>query len=345
MRIKIWSLLAIMATVAGILGHAAASSLEDLAFSDGAFAGPLADLGAYPQPASIPAPQSEATAISAPQEVELILKTRLDPQDPKHRVGQILVPCNFDGHSTQCILDTGSNRSMVREAGFSTNYPAIDSWFTTGISGKSIPMSIVNVPDFRLGTIALGKRHFDRYPSESHGGSKVFDETIEGLIGMDILSFARLDLTFGARNTMSLGGPELAQTGARPLVITHSRKIFIPVTLGSSEITAFWDTGFGLTMVEHDYVVRHPSEFTLAQEVKSFDIAGATVIHKVYKANSIVIAGQTFSDEYVMESHFLFKDFGEGQDFMMVLGYNILTRLNWHMDLKNKRWSVERVSE
>ncbi len=116
------------------------------------------------------------------------------------------------------------------------------------------------------------------------------------------------------------------------------------VELGNAKMMASWDTGYSVTSVDSAYVASHKDAFiATGKKIHSKDVSGAIVDLRLYKAKSITIAGQRFDNEYVMAEDFSrIRENAGDEDIGMVLGYNLITKLNWRIDLKNKRWSAER---
>ncbi|MHB2025515.1 MAG: pepsin/retropepsin-like aspartic protease family protein [Elusimicrobiota bacterium] len=294
--------------------------------SDAEFFSPLAEFSAHVRPLA--------------QAVSLIL-------DPNSNGigGTMEIPCVLAGTSGSCFLDTGAGVNLIEDAAFSRGFETRYLEKIKGASGGFEIAPAVRVPSVRIGNFSFGPRTFIRLSGKNRCGSD-FPNQSQAIVGMSLLSAASpFRLSFGKNPTLTLGDPLPNAAAANPLRIATENRILIPVTIATEGLTALFDTGYALSAVDQDYIKSNPDIFALIGGAQSVDATCAASSGKIYKLKSVVIGGREFHDVRVLAG-----DFGPlrgelGANVRMVVGYNLITRMDWTIDAKRGTWSVKRTSQ
>ncbi len=319
-------------TLALVAGASADSSKSDGSFFDGG---------------SGPVPQAKfrfrATAPAAAAADAAAVPLALRPMGPRqYHLGQIVVPCAFDGNAGQCLLDTGAGVNVLYKGPpWADRLPANGStWDLTGACDrKPVTADGVDVADFRLGQASFGPAEFERMESDpaNHG-------RYAGVVGMQILSKAsRFSLRLMRSPALVLDPPQSG--GGAPFSITSEKQIILSVPVGGVPLAAVFDTGSNATIVDVNFAKDPRNGFVLVPgSDKSY--AGCSTGSKrevaLYRAAGLQIGNVSLAgrDFVAFDLSDLRKNLGNDQ-VEMILGYDVISRFDWTFDWKSRTWAAD----
>ncbi len=314
---------------AGVAAGFAAALSES---SDKAFEASLAPIGRF----GLGAPALLRRAGPSGMErgtISPLLMTRADAAGS----GVLSVPCLLGRSSARCQLDSGAAMSLIEDNEASEAYPAVGRAQFSGASGAAMAAELVRVSDVRVGSIDLGAMEMVRV---AMGFGVRQDEP--ALIG--ISAFKRLgSLSFNfAAGQLRAGEPSPGP--AYKLYRSAQGHLILPVAIDGERGLGLWDTGASLTVIDPRFIADHPEGFELLGRTVIRDIANKPMEAGLYRARSIKLGLYDFQDVVVagVDSSAFFPEVRSKGLVPAILGYNLITRANWTMDMKRGLWAASR---
>lgn len=244
--------------------------------------------------------------------------------------GLLFVPCNIDGHDFRCNVDTGARRSTVANDAFFKNYPIIRKTRIQGASGATMSASIVNVQSWKVGTRELNAVQAWRISPKK--------KTILSLpqIGMDVMNSKTLLLDF-RKKEMSFDLP--APPNLSPMTLDEDYLPAVDVEIGPETVTALFDTGNAITLVDSSLLKKHPELFDKGDVTKATDVdAIDTETNMQFRwLKDMKIDGVSFQGMWVGVLNLS----SVSSKALVVLGFNAMTRKNWFFDFENLGFNVQ----
>jgi hypothetical protein len=134
-------------------------------------------------------------------------------------------------------------------------------------------------------------------------------------------------------------GEPLAQGGARPFRLlgdADHRLVGVELRSGDTAAVGLLDTGAEICAVDIQFVQKHKRLFALAKSKgRASEAGGRKISSKIYKIKEIDLGeGRIVRDLYALA-----YDFGPlrailGPDAPFILGYNLVSKLNWELDFR-----------
>ena len=249
-------------------------------------------------------------------------------EEPEHS-GFILLPCSFDGVEDHCVLDTGSNTSLVEDSSFFQGYVPIGTTNLTGLGCTPQTLDKILIHTAEIGPIRLNQFVVFRWKKRSY-------------IGRDALTGRVLRFTFRG-SPSSLSVDDAATERARyPLEYSPVGAYVMPVMIGQNKVKAMFDTGVAVTLVDRSFVSKHSEQFVeIKPPENAMDGSGAQIQWALYQMKSITIGNRTWRDQhvYVMDLDSCPKM--QMSDTPVILGFNLITQMNWTINLKDNKWDAE----
>jgi len=246
--------------------------------------------------------------------------------------GRIFVPCKFDAASTECLLDSGSSATTVPDGSFWDSYKGKPSKAMSG-SGHVQVCDDITVDEASVGDLApVKKLTVMRCPASS---------VPEPRVGLDFLRgrIVRLDFTAA---TIADAAEFPAAAVTQPLLDLKGKNIFVKVTLAGKESDALFDTGAALSVVDEDFVKKHPELFA-AEGPPTYgkDSANKEMKVQLYKVKSVTLGAKTFEDSYAIGMDFSpFRDIAPSGS-VYVVGYNLIRQQTWTLDVDHGVWAAQ----
>jgi hypothetical protein len=165
--------------------------------------------------------------------------------------GMLYVPCSFDSHAEECLLDTGSDISNIKDDSFSETYPSVGKLTGEGLSGEPTVCDLIDVAQVALGDSSVAHPKLVRCPSNVQDGGSV--------AGLTSLAGKTLHLDF-TESTFSLTDSIPVVAGTSPLTRYPLGHFGFPVSISGMTVNAVVDTGAGLSTIDKNFVQTHPDQ-------------------------------------------------------------------------------------
>lgn len=245
--------------------------------------------------------------------------------------GRIYVTCEFDNISKNCFVDTGSTISAVADERFAA-YPVTGRLQYKSASGIPKAVDEISIERLRIGLA-------------EHRQVKVarFDpiDGLESVLGINLLVGEPFAFQFRPSPILLPNAPAPSEL-LNSLTVHEKNIVSIPIQIGADRMNALWDTGAGLSSVDVEYVQTHPHEFDFIQDIDNgFDGTGKPVAMKLYSIKEIKIGPRLFKNEKVLAIDFSIVRDHISKDIALILGFNLITKMNWFFDLAKKQWFAE----
>lgn len=227
--------------------------------------------------------------------------------------GLPFVNCSFDGVPTRCLLDSGSFASVVHNLPPFNKYPV-----SKLIAGE---LELVRISSLFLGGDEFGPIHAIRsdHPFPT--------------IGADVLSQRRIFLDAGPPTHVIFNRDDAGFSRDQSLEIDRDHRFILKVYVGDRQVRAMWDTGTAETRLVEGIVNQAPREDFIRGEPYDYrKDAGAR-----NRARRIRIAGETFSDVPILASNMTLSG-----GVQMLLGWDLISQLDWDFDPGLKTWTAKR---
>ncbi|MCC3245970.1 retropepsin-like domain-containing protein [Methylocystis sp. WRRC1] len=246
--------------------------------------------------------------------------------------GRVYLPMRFDKVMGTMRLDTGASTTRIALAPWNKDLPAMGASESTGASGLTIRCDDVEARNVALkavqgNDIARAKYEVTRCPT-SDGGD---------LLGLDFFKNALFTLDFDHREMVFFGAP-LSTGHARPFRMLGPDRRLVGVELRVGNVTSvgLFDTGAEICAVDQSFVRKHKKLFTLEKAAgKASEAGGKKFASKIYRIREIDLG----DGRVARDVHALAYDFGPlraalGKETPFILGYNLLSRFTWELDLR-----------
>ncbi len=267
-------------------------------------------------------------------ETSSLLMTRSDSAGS----GVLSVPCRLGVERARCQLDSGASMSLIRDDEGSQSYPSVGRAQFSGASGQATTAAVIRVPDLRAGGIDLGAQTMVRVGMGF--GARQNEPALIGITAFGRMR--RLSFEFSAKRLRAgaapWGGP------AYKLYRSSQGHLILPVAINGERGLALWDTGASLTVVDPQFIREHPEGFELLGSTTIRDIANQPMRAGIFRARSLKVGLYDFEDVVVagVDSNAFFPEIRAKRLAPAILGYNLITRADWTMDLKNGRWAASK---
>lgn len=244
--------------------------------------------------------------------------------------GRMYLPCIFSSQTDSCFLDTGmASTSMIKNDHFSQQFPSIGKEKVAGAAGIAMECDVIQVPSFWVAERSSGARSFLRCPE---GGES------ESTVGLDVIKPYIVKFDFDRKSFELLDKIPNRLRTSRLNVYAHGLFGF-EVTISGADIQTVFDTGAAMTAIDQKLVDMQPDGFKFIQDIAGSDVAGKPVMLKLYVASNLSILGKELSDVNVVGMDFSVISNHIDPNVSMIVGYNIISKMNWYFDLPGRRWA------
>lgn len=260
--------------------------------------------------------------------IPLIIQPEAD--DPE--LLQVFIEGLIEGQPYRFLLDTGAARSAVVGDSLLINYTSRGSVESSGSFGRSTQEEWISVPGLSIGPIQRKPFSLVRLPSRD--GAK-------NLLGMDFLRHYALHFCFS--DALLIVNPQVELRQDSPFIDLYLDKgahPYVDVALNSSQLSAVWDSGAGMTVVDLAVISKHPELFTQVGESKGMDSTGASQMTPVLEMAKVTIGGCVFESHKVVGVDLSAVNATLDRPMDMILGCNLLQRADWLFDFPNHRWKI-----
>ena len=263
---------------------------------------------------------------SAARKLVLIIKE--DEADPE--AAEVLVDGSSGGREYRFLLDTGAARSAVAWDDYTSRFDSHAKSASSGTFGISSREDLIRVPSIEVGPISRRDFTLVRLPRQG--------EHSRNLIGMDLLKEHRCHFRFSADQVLV----DEADTGlaSQRLILDARFHPYVNVYLQAVQGRAVWDTGAGMTVVNTNFIARHPALFRRVGESTGRDATGFEMDTPTFIMEESVIGEHTFPPHKVVGVDLSVVNATLERPMDLILGYNTLRRADWLFDFPSKRWAI-----
>jgi hypothetical protein len=114
------------------------------------------------------------------------------------------------------------------------------------------------------------------------------------------------------------------------------------VRFGEQKANVTWDTGASITVVDLNFVQRHPEFFQIAGRSLGTDSTGAAMETPMFMMSGATIGGKVFPPHKVAGVDLSHVNAAIERPMNMILGYNTICKANWIFDFPGKRWVISK---
>lgn len=247
--------------------------------------------------------------------------------------GRIYLPVRFGNVIGTMRLDTGATGARITLAPWNKDLPSLGQSHSMGASGKATRCDDVEAKNVELKATQGNNIARARYEvSRCDAGDG------DDLLGLDFFKGARFTLDFERREMVFLGeAPANSRSKPFRLLGPGQRLVGIEVRAGKTTAVGLLDTGADVFAVDKQFFEKHKNLFTLVKnKIKASEAGGKQMSSKIYRIKELDLGeGRILRGIYA-----LVYDFGDlrevlGRQAPFILGYNVLSKLNWELDFKS----------
>lgn len=242
--------------------------------------------------------------------------------------GVIELAATFDGVNIPMVFDTGSSGVQLLKATWNAEYPVLRQEVRRSASGVTFTCDVISIQKISL----------EGFEQQGFEADRCELEDAPQLLSLHFFDENVLYFDF-SNNRLDLNNPD--SRGILPLRTYSRGHVALGLVVAGEQKFGVFDTGAGLSSVDLSFAESHSDEFEFLQDIDGNDAGGKPIKLKLFKLKTIEINGLLLTDEVVLA--FDFGDFRDyfGADVPIILGFNIITKFNWTIDLRNSLWSVE----
>lgn len=266
------------------------------------------------------------------QEHRIPLLVEPDADDPE--CAEIRVDGAVAGRGYRFTLDTGAASTQLLADEFTVGLSSEGVRTSKGVFAARVN-SAVTLPEVSVGSTSPVTLKTATLTPASQPGAR-------NLLGMDFLSRYRCHFLFDQR--LLLLGPPGPGAAIRTLFLDEVSHPYVDAAWGDVEAACVWDSGAGITVIDHGFLNRHQDLFTPAGVSVGTDATGAQVATPTYLAAAASIGGGSFAPHRVAAVDLSAANEGLERPMDVLLGWTTLRQANWVFDFPGRKWSVTRHS-
>lgn len=246
--------------------------------------------------------------------------------------GRLYTTCLFEEVKSNCFIDTGSTFSATADYEQFKGHPStgkIQFQSAAGVPTEidEIELESLTVDSKKLSGVRIARlNHLDGF---------------ESVLGIDAIGALPFNFLFHPIPFLNLGAkvPLKMHEGAK----VYDKGVFsLPVELKGRNTQGLWDTGAELTSIDINEIESNPDNYSFVMDINNgMDATGYPVKMRLFKAKSIKIGPMLFRDINVLGINFKTVHQHIDPGISVIIGYNIITKANWHFDLASNKWLIE----
>ena len=236
--------------------------------------------------------------------------------------GRFLTPCNIDGRHFDCFVDTGSDFSLVNDDEVFRKYPSSGELRYAGAGGVFKETDKIRINKFVVDGKTIRNVELGRFSPEEHWSTR---------LGMNILKNYRVQMNF-KKKKIRIGVRESCGKDLVSFTLRDKGIPAMPIEIGGEKVTAMFDTGAALTVVDANLISKKPDLFAFLGDVNGGDSTNHKVDMKAYQAKELVIGNTSFKDLLVLSMDFTQMKKYFGNDVHAIIGFNLFVQRNWYFD-------------
>lgn len=257
----------------------------------------------------------------------LALIIEIDADDPQ--CATVFADGCIATHPYRFVLDTGASRTQVVPDAYIDSLATTGEHRTHGVFSES-SLRIVRLPDLVVGPL--------HSTSIEASVAPVTVGDTPRLIGMDLLRDHRLHFLFD--QALLLVDESPGKGDLHELAVDGAGHLYIDAAWPSASARCVWDSGAGMTIVDHAFWLRHPDLFTAVGPSTGTDAAGVKRTATTFDVSALEIGGHTFAAHHVTVVDLSAANSTLAVPMDMILGYPTLRQAHWYFDVPARRWCI-----
>ena len=253
----------------------------------------------------------------------------IQPDEDDAESAQVFVDGTVGGKCYRFLLDTGAARTSLILDDYTSTFESAAKHASSGLFATNSDDLIV-VPNLEVGPIVR----------KSLSVCRVVDRpaAVSSLIGMDLLRELSCHFKFDENRVVVDFMPE--RNAFHDLYLDDRFHPYIDIQFGTTTAKAVWDTGASITVVDSQFVEKHPTFFRRVGESTGTDASGSQQTTPMYSMSDAVIGGYSFPPHKVAGVNLSHVNATLAIPMDLIVGYSTLRRANWLFDFPGKRWAI-----
>ena len=233
------------------------------------------------------------------------------------------------------LLDTGAARTSVVLDNYTSTFESVGQNNSPGVFAKSND-DLITLPSFELGPISKKDLTVFRATGDGPG--------LRNLVGMDVLKDFCLHFLFDEHRVLvdPSGASEIVDS-FQELTVDAKFHPYVDVQLEKVRASAVWDTGASITVVDTNFVYKHPTLFEEVGQSHGTDSSGFTMETPMFIMSATVIGNHRFPPHKVAGVDLSQVNSTIDIPMDLILGYSTLSHANWLFDFPGRKWAVTKL--
>lgn len=258
-------------------------------------------------------------------EVPLIVE--VDAKDPQ--CAMVSVDGLVADRAYRFVLDTGASRTQVVADEF------IDALATTGEHRSHGVFSHQHARTVLLEDVVVGPIRRASLEASVASGS---DESVHGLIGMDLLQNHRLHFVFD-RGVLVVDETPV-DVDLQTLEVDDGCHLYLEATWPNAAATCVWDSGAGMTVIDQKFWSDHEDLFGVVGTSTGTDATGVQEAAPTFEISTMLIGRRRFAPHHVAVVDLSAANSSLAKPMDIILGYPTLRQANWYFDVPQRLWGI-----
>jgi len=262
------------------------------------------------------------------------LKLIIEPDEEEAEAAEVYVDGKLDGKIYRFLFDTGAARSSIISDSYTAMLKSVGQKSTAGVFSPTSE-DLITILSIEVGPIA--RQNFTLTRTSAQNGGK------GSLIGMDLLKDYRCHFFFNeSRVLVDSGNAHENDYSFEPLFLDQKFHPYVDIQFVDVQAKAVWDTGASITVVDMNFINRHPAFFEEVGQSAGTDSTGTTVDTPMFMMSQAVIGKQMFPSHKVAGVDLSQVNASIEVPMDLIVGYSTYRKADWLFDFPHKRWVISK---
>jgi hypothetical protein len=260
------------------------------------------------------------------------VKLSIKPDEEEIEAAEVYVDGKLDGKDYRFLFDTGAAKSSVVSDSYTASLQSVGQHSSSGVFTPSSE-DLITVASIEIGPMVRRDFTLTRASAEAIGKGS--------LIGMDLLKDYRCYFFFNeSRVLVDSGDMPEADYAFEPLLFDKRFHPHVDVRFGDAHANAVWDTGASLTVVDINFINKHPAFFEEVGQSAGTDSTGTTVQTPMFIMSQAIIGKHEFPAHRVAGVDLSQVNASIEIPMDLIVGYSTYRKADWLFDFPHKRWAI-----
>ncbi len=235
-----------------------------------------------------------------------------------------------DGVPLRMLVDTGGARTEVPRIGALAELVQEGMSEGRGASGSPSQDALARLPTLQIGDLTV---------TDLLVGLPQPDWPHPPVLGMDVLGSHACHFRFDDQE-FDLGGPPDLESWMPLATEPHTAPV-VDVHWESTSVSALWDTGAGITIVDRGWAESHPDAVTILTETRDgADSTGAPVAGVEGWLAGCTAGSLSFPAQLCVVVDLAALNAHLPSPIHVILGLPQISQASWFMDFPRRRWAI-----